>query len=216
MPLKLFGAGTDSGTFEFFTEEINGRARCQPLGLPRRRRTTTSSSRACRASAAASATSASYFDENRDKLKLARSTAATARAAWPRASYPVQKSTYKPLSRPLFIYAKRTLPAQPAVVAFIGYIFKKGSHAPLLLPSRLKEKQAGANCAKRWSGFAVGRRVVRAAGAGRRGDRAACLRLDVPRHARPLAGAKRPDASLPGGAGKGASGSSSSCTARRG
>ena len=27
VPLKLFGAGTDSGTFEYFTEAINGRAR---------------------------------------------------------------------------------------------------------------------------------------------------------------------------------------------
>ena len=27
MPLKLFGAGTDSGTFDYFTEAINGKAK---------------------------------------------------------------------------------------------------------------------------------------------------------------------------------------------
>jgi phosphate transport system substrate-binding protein len=35
----------------------------------------------------------------------------------------VQKGTYKPLARPLFIYAKRDSFRRPAVAAFIGYIF---------------------------------------------------------------------------------------------
>ena len=56
--LSLFGPGTDSGTFEFFTEEINGeegntRKDYQPP------RTTTCWSRASRARREASATSAS-------------------------------------------------------------------------------------------------------------------------------------------------------------
>ena len=58
VPLKLFGAGTDSGTFDYFTEAINGKAR-RAAPTTSRPRTTTSSSRASRASAARSATSAS-------------------------------------------------------------------------------------------------------------------------------------------------------------
>ena len=55
--LKLFGPGTDSGTFEYFTEAINGQrdARAGPTTRPPR--TTTCSCRAFRASAGASATS---------------------------------------------------------------------------------------------------------------------------------------------------------------
>ena len=36
-PLKLFGPGTDSGTFDFFTEFINGKGEGEPLGLHRQR-----------------------------------------------------------------------------------------------------------------------------------------------------------------------------------
>jgi phosphate transport system substrate-binding protein len=35
----------------------------------------------------------------------------------------VQKSQYKPLSRPLFIYAKRDSFKRPVVAGYIGYIF---------------------------------------------------------------------------------------------
>ena len=35
----------------------------------------------------------------------------------------VQKSTYKPLARPLFIYAKRSSFERPVVAGYIGYIF---------------------------------------------------------------------------------------------
>ena len=35
----------------------------------------------------------------------------------------MQAGTYKPLSRPLFIYAKRSSFARPEVRSFIGYIF---------------------------------------------------------------------------------------------
>ena len=37
VPLKLFGAGTDSGTFDYFTEAINGQGEVEPLGLSRDR-----------------------------------------------------------------------------------------------------------------------------------------------------------------------------------
>ena len=35
----------------------------------------------------------------------------------------MQKGTYKPLARPLFIYAKRSSFKRPVVAAYIGYIF---------------------------------------------------------------------------------------------
>ena len=71
VPLKLFGAGTDSGTFDYFTEAINGTAPAPAAPTISRPRTTTSSSRASRASAARSATSAySYYEENKSRLKV--------------------------------------------------------------------------------------------------------------------------------------------------
>src|SRR6266508_2770183 len=98
--LKLFGPGTDSGTFDFFTEKINGKARASRLdyfGL-------------------------SYYVENKSKLNLVRVNAG--RGCVAPSIKTVQSKRYKPLSRPLFIYVKRTSFKRPEVYAFIGYILK--------------------------------------------------------------------------------------------
>ena len=63
----------------------------------------------------------SYYEENSDKLKLIKVDNGTGCIA--PSITTVQNSTYKPLARPLFIYAKRTSFKRPAVAAFIGYIF---------------------------------------------------------------------------------------------
>ncbi len=62
----------------------------------------------------------SYFEENQDTLKASRSTAAT--AASPRASRAAQDGTYKPLSRPLFIYVKKDALARAEVEAFLRFV----------------------------------------------------------------------------------------------
>ena len=78
VPLKLFGPGTDSGTFEFFTEKINGKAR-QAGRTTRPPRTTTCSCAASRVSAERSGYfGLSYYLENKSRLKVLRSTPVTA------------------------------------------------------------------------------------------------------------------------------------------
>jgi phosphate transport system substrate-binding protein len=58
VPLRLYGAGTGSGTFDYFTFVINGE-RAQAARTTRRRTTTTTRRRASRTIAARSGTSAS-------------------------------------------------------------------------------------------------------------------------------------------------------------
>ena len=118
--LKLFGPGTDSGTFDYFTDAINGEEGASRTDYARAR-TTTSSSRASRARRAAWATSASPTTRRtRTRSRRSRSTAAT--AASRRASRPAQDGTYTPLSRPLFVYAKTESLARPEVEAFVQYM----------------------------------------------------------------------------------------------
>jgi phosphate transport system substrate-binding protein len=121
VPLKLFGPGTDSGTFDFFTEKINGKAK--------RSRSDYSASEDDNVlvqgvegeRGGLGYFGFSYYEANASRLKLIKVDAGGGCVA-PSAKT-VQTSAYKPLSRPLFIYAKRTSFARAEVRAFVGYIF---------------------------------------------------------------------------------------------
>jgi phosphate transport system substrate-binding protein len=122
VPLKLFGPGTDSGTFDFFTEVINGTAR-------RSRSDYTASEddnvlvRGVSGEAGAMGYFGySYYVENKSRLKLLRIHNGTSCVA--PSIQTVQAGTYKPLARPLFVYAKRTSFHRGVVRAFIKYMIQ--------------------------------------------------------------------------------------------
>jgi phosphate transport system substrate-binding protein len=118
--LKLFGPGTDSGTFDFFTEVINGRSRASRSDYS----ATENDNVAVRGVEGERGGMAyfglSYYEENKNRLKVLAVDSGKGCIKPTRAT--VQKNTYKPLSRPLFIYAKRPSFTRPAVRAFIGFI----------------------------------------------------------------------------------------------
>jgi phosphate transport system substrate-binding protein len=117
--LKLFGPGTDSGTFDFFTEVINGRARASRSDYS----ATENDNVAVRGVEGERGGMAyfglSYYEENKSRLKVLSVDSGKGCIKPTRTT--VQKNTYKPLSRPLFIYAKRPSFTRPAVRAFIGF-----------------------------------------------------------------------------------------------
>jgi phosphate transport system substrate-binding protein len=120
--LKLFGPGTDSGTFDFFTEAINGKARAsRPDYFPSENDNVIVQGVAGERGGLGYF-GLSYYIENKSKLNLVRvnngggCVAPSART--------VQKRLYKPLSRPLFVYAKRSAFKRAEVRAFIGYILR--------------------------------------------------------------------------------------------
>ena len=118
--LKLFGPGTDSGTFDFFTEVINGRARASRSDYS----ATENDNVAVRGVEGERGGMAyfglSYYEENKSRLKVLGVD--SGRGCIKPSKATVQKNTYKPLSRPLFIYAKRPSFARPAVRGFIGFM----------------------------------------------------------------------------------------------
>ena len=120
VPLKLYGPGTDSGTFDFFTEKINGRA-----GQSRADYTASEDDNVLVRGVEGDRGSMgyfgfSYYTENRSRLKLL-SVNNGSRCVAPSIAT-VQARTYKPLSRPLFVYAKRTSFRRAVVRAFIKYM----------------------------------------------------------------------------------------------
>jgi phosphate transport system substrate-binding protein len=121
VPLKLFGPGTDSGTFDFFTEAINGKAKASRSDYLATEDDNVIVNGVEGERGGLGYFGFSYFEENAAKLKLVKVDSGKGCVA--PSITTVQKSQYKPLSRPLFIYAKRDSFKRPVVAGYIGYIF---------------------------------------------------------------------------------------------
>jgi phosphate transport system substrate-binding protein len=118
--LKLFGPGTDSGTFDFFTEKINGKSRASRSDYS----ATENDNVAVRGVEGERGGMAyfglSYYEENQKRLKVLGVDAGKGCVKPSKST--VQKNTYRPLSRPLFIYVKRTSFTRLEVRGFMGFI----------------------------------------------------------------------------------------------
>ena len=128
-PLKLFGAGSDSGTFDYFTEAINGKAKSS------RGDYTASEDDNVLVQGVASDKGGlgyfgyAYYEENKDKLNAVAISEKGKPAVLP-SPESVKNGTYQPLSRPLFIYVNASGAFKPAVKAFIDYYL---ANAPTLV-----------------------------------------------------------------------------------
>ena len=117
--LKLFGAGTDSGTFDYFTEVINGEG-----GASRTDFTPTEDDNVTVQGVSGSEGGLgyfglSYFIENSDALTAVEIDGGAGCVA-PNAET-AQAGTYVPLARPLFVYPSKQALARPEVRAFFDY-----------------------------------------------------------------------------------------------
>jgi phosphate transport system substrate-binding protein len=117
--IKLYGPGTDSGTFDYFTEVVNGKEKaCRPDF------TASEDDNVLVTGIAADKYALGYFGyayyaENEAKLKLL----AIDGGAGPvkPSSQTVRAGEYKPLARPLFIYVAKASLARPEVAAFVRF-----------------------------------------------------------------------------------------------
>jgi len=119
-PLVLYGPGTDSGTFDYFTGKINGEEQ------------------ACRSDYTASANpnilvqgiagdksgfgffGFAYYLNNKDKLRLVPVKVGNNKPVAP-SFKTINNGSYKPLSRPIFIYVKPESAKRPEVDAFVKF-----------------------------------------------------------------------------------------------
>ena len=123
VPLKLFGPGTDSGTFDYFTEVINGRARRSRSDYQASEDDNVLVQGVSGERGGLGYFGYSYYTENRNRLNAVQiRNPKTGQCITPGVAS-VHNNTYKPLSRPLFIYAKGSSFKRPEVQAFIDYIF---------------------------------------------------------------------------------------------
>jgi phosphate transport system substrate-binding protein len=120
VPLKLYGPGTDSGTFEFFTEKINGRARQSRSDYSASEDDNVLVRGVAGDRGAMGYFGLSYYLENRSRLKVVRIDGGNGCVAPSVAS--VQSRAYRPLSRGLFIYSKKKAFKRDVVAAFIRHL----------------------------------------------------------------------------------------------
>jgi phosphate transport system substrate-binding protein len=119
-PVKLYGPGTDSGTFDYFTEEINGEEDVSRSDYSASEDDNVIVQGVAGDKGALGYFGLSYYQQNTDKLKAVEVDGGNGCVA-PSAET-AQSGQYTPLSRPLFIYAKRESLQRPAVKGFLEYL----------------------------------------------------------------------------------------------
>jgi phosphate transport system substrate-binding protein len=102
--LKLYGAGTDSGTFDYFTRAINGEEGASRSDFSATEDDNVTVQGVSGDKGALGYFGFSYYEENQDKLKALRIDGGGGCVAPSVAT--AQDGSYTPLSRPLFMYVK--------------------------------------------------------------------------------------------------------------
>jgi phosphate transport system substrate-binding protein len=131
LPMALFGPGTASGTFDYFTEAVNGKAKSSRSDY-----TPSEDDNVLVQGVASNAGGMGYFgyayyEANKDKLRALPIIAKAGSPAVMPSAEAVMNGTYQPLSRPLFIYVNATAAAfRPEVKAFVNYYLE---NAPKLV-----------------------------------------------------------------------------------
>ena len=126
-PVKLFGAGADSGTFEYCTEAIVGKAKSSRGDYTASEDDNVLVQGVSRDVNAIGYFGYAYYAENTAKLKaLPIVSPKTGKAVEPSAAN-VENGSYQPLSRPIFVYVKAKSLEKPEVKEFIDFYMKNGA-----------------------------------------------------------------------------------------
>lgn len=117
--IKLYAPGTDSGTFDYFTEEINGKT-----GAIRSDFTGSEDDNVLVQGIAGDKNALgffgyAYYEENQDKLKIVPID--SGKGPVTPTFETIKDGTYSPLSRPLFIYVNKASLEKPEVKRFVEY-----------------------------------------------------------------------------------------------
>jgi len=126
-PLKLFGAGSDSGTFDYFTEAVVGKAKSSRGDYTASEDDNVLVQGVSRDVNAIGYFGFSYYVENKDKLKAVAIVEKPGKPAVEPSLEAVIKGTYQPLARPIFIYVSTKALSKPEVKEFVQYYMTQGA-----------------------------------------------------------------------------------------
>ena len=127
VPLKLFGAGSDSGTFDYFTEAIVGKAKSSRGDYTASEDDNVLVQGVSRDVNAIGYFGFAYYAENMDKLKAVPIVDKDGKPAVLPSMESVVNGSYQPLSRPIFIYVNTKSLSKPEVREFAQYYLTHGA-----------------------------------------------------------------------------------------
>lgn len=125
-PIKLFGAGADSGTFDYFTEAINGKSKASRGDFTASEDDNVLVQGVSRDVNALGFFGYAYYIENRDKLKSVPIVEKEGKPAVAPSLETVVNGTYQPLARPIFIYVNAKSAQKSEVKEFVEYYNRNG------------------------------------------------------------------------------------------
>ena len=120
--LKLFGPGTDSGTFDYFTDEINGEEGASRTDYSASEDDNVIVQGVAGTRGGLGYFGFSYYEEHQDTLRALEIDGGEGCVAPSVAS--AQSGAYAPLSRPLFVYVKRASLERTEVAEFLRYVLE--------------------------------------------------------------------------------------------
>ena len=126
-PIKLFGAGSDSGTFDYFTEAIVGKSKSSRGDF-----TASEDDNVLVQGVAGDVNAIGYFGyayyaENTNKLKALPIIEKEGKPAVSPSPETVIAGTYQPLARPIFIYINAKSLDKPEVKKFVNFYMTEGA-----------------------------------------------------------------------------------------
>ncbi len=161
LPITLYGPGADSGTFDYFTDAINGKEKASRGDYSASEDDNVLVQGVAREKGAIGYFGLAYYVENKDKLRAVPVVAKGAAKGVSPSLETVMDGSYQPLARPIFIYVNAKAAAEkPEVREFVEFylrnapqLVKEVKYVPL---SAADYKHGLDNFAKRKTGTAFG------------------------------------------------------------
>jgi phosphate transport system substrate-binding protein len=145
--IHLYGPGADSGTFDYFTKAINGKEKATRSDYTSSENDNVLVQGVSGDPFAIGYFGFAYYQENQARLKLV-SVQHDGKTVVP-SPETIKTGTYKPLSRPLFIYVSNKALQQPHVKQFVKfYMENAGKYAPEVGYVELDQKTYNEQIAK--------------------------------------------------------------------
>lgn len=128
-PLKLYGPGSDSGTFDYFTEVVVGKKKASRTDYTGSEDDNVLVTGVAGDEGGLGYFGHAYYEANKDKLKIVKIDAG--QGPIEPTMETIGNGTYTPLSRPLFIYVTKKMLETPAGKAFVEFYLSEGNQ-PLI------------------------------------------------------------------------------------
>lgn len=119
--IKLYGPGTDSGTFDYFTKAINGKS-----GQSRSNYTKSEDDNVLVKGVTGDVDAMGYFGYAYYKENMNKLSSVKVNGVAP-TEVTINNGSYRPLSRPIFIYVSEKSYKAPQVANFVDFYLKKAS-----------------------------------------------------------------------------------------